>query len=427
MQQLRNLIITADHLLRLVPDDSLDKLLSDPTARGKEQDYLKLLVEIRQALDFKMAAEQHIIFCHSSNDNGSVSCRLVMHHRDILRCNFVGTHDIDPGREVLYPYGKVTFGLPLDDKNSRFVRDIEHDLVNSVEIARLYVDRIMCKPSFSIGSYRVDPMCATQVYGDGECGVYYGNFTINTTYSQKETDFGKLNEIIKSGVDAYMSRQHNALIETVKQYRLKTALDALTPNGFGKLNATKVVDCYTAFMKHKKSSFYGNTATRFRVGNTSLYTFRAFGAHHIHVKGVPGTVVALDVPPCKSGECNTWLLDQMRRYADFVKFADRIPNANNAVIDLIFDAYVMHGIPVVTKDHVFDVPYTKTEEYVSASGKQFVLENDPAKKYLWWMKWNGRKVKVGLDIGKGLRFFGVGWMFVSEVADMLREIVRTRN
>lgn len=425
MQMFKHVLITMDHLLSVNRDGDLDKLLEDKSLDGNNKDTLKAMIAVRDAVDLKMVAKNHIILCHNKRNDGSISFRLVMHPRDILACKFFGSLDIDPGHVVNYPYGPVRFGeynVPVNHATG-FIEGVERDIVNSVEIARVYPDHIMYKPSFSIKSYEIDTVCAKATYDDYR-DVYYGNFTIETRFSQKETDFGKLNQILSDGVDAYMSKQHNDLIETLKQFRTKEVLHALTPTKDGKLNECRVIQVYDAFFRNKKTSFYGNNATRFRVGKTSMYVFRALGAHHIHVKGIPGTVVLLERPPCTMGTCNEKLLDKMRRFADFVQIAGRMKFTNNAVIDLIFDAYVVHGLQVATSEHIFAIPYLDTEEYLHSARGGFILHRDKDKKYLWWLKWNGEKTKVGLAVGKGLHFFGCGWDFTPALKDVLEKIHR---
>ena len=425
MNQFKHTIITYDHLLGLNVDGDLDNLLEDPELAGKDQNSLKAMLAIRKHLDFKAASSSHVIFAHSRHDVGCVSCRLVLSPRDMLSCKFFGNNIMKSDEHSFsFPYGPVSLGRLIGRNEVRKLDDDERDLVNSVEIARVYPDRIMCKPKFFIKNYTIEPDCVKYGY-DFYRDVYYGNFNIDTRFSQKETDFSKLDQILSDGVDAYMSKQHNDLIATVLQLRTKTVLSGLTPGNDGTLITRRVAMCYEAFLKNKKTTFFGNTATRFRIGPKSVYVFRAFGVHHIHVRGVPGTVVALDEShPCTTGNCNPALLDQMRRYADFAQFADRLKYANNAVRDFIFDAYVVHGIPVVTQDHVFDMPCIDTQEYIKVSRRTVVLERDKDKKYLWWLRWNDNKVKLGLAVGKGPHFFGCGWQFTDPVRDALEQIRR---
>ncbi|MBR2305726.1 MAG: hypothetical protein IKA48_00695 [Fibrobacter sp.] len=424
MKQFKHTIITYDHLLGLNVDGDLDKLIDDPELAGKNQNSLKAMLAIRNNLDFKVAAENHIILCHSHQFDGSISCRLAMPANDLLSCKFYRYPNSDtPWHNFEFPYGPVYIGKPTGCDYSRQVDDDEQDLVNSVEIARVYPDRIMCKPKFCVKRYSVEPDCVKYGY-ELYREVYYGNFRIDTTFAQKETDFAKLNSILVDGVNAYMSKQHNALIATVLQLRKKTVLRGLTPGNDGTLSTRWVSMCYEAFLKNKKTTFFGNTATRFRIGPKSIYVFRAFGVHHIHVQGVPGTVVTLDDHPCSTGTCKPALLDQMRRYADFVTFVDRIEYANNALRDFIFEAYVIHGIKVITETHVFDMPYTDTPEYLNVSSRTVRLERDKDKKYLWWLNWNGRKVKLGLAVGKGPHFFGSGWSFTEPAKDILEQVRR---
>lgn len=424
MKQFKHIIITYDRLLGLNVDGDLDKLIADPTLLGNDQDSLRSMLAIRKHLDFKAAASNHIIFCHPPKDDGSVSCRLVMAPNDILACKFFGNNIMQSGEHAFsFPYGPVSLGRIIGRAEVRTLDDDERDLVNSVEIARVYPDRIMCKPKFFIKYYTIEPDCVKYGYGFYR-DVYYGNFNIDTKFSQKETDFTKLDQILTDGVDAYMSKQHNDLIATVLQLRKKTVLRGLTPGNDGTLSTRRVSMCYEAFLKNKKSTFFGNTATRFRVGPKSIYVFRAFGVHNIHVQGIPGTVVTLDDHPCSTGTCKPALLDQMRRYADFVTFADRIEYANNAVRDFIFEAYVIHGIKVITETHVFDMPYMDTPEYLKVSSRTVRLERDKDKKYLWWLNWNGQKVKLGLAVGKGPHFFGSGWSFTEPAKDILEQVRR---
>ena len=425
MQQFKHKIITYDHLLGLNVDGDLDNLIEDPELSGKDQNSLKAMLAIRKHLDFKAAAENHIILCHSHQLDGSISCRLAMPANDLLSCKFYRYPNGDTRwHKFGFPYGPVYIGKPTGCDYSRQVEGDEQNLVNSVEIARVYPDRIMCKPKFFIKKYTIEPDCVKYGY-EFYRDVYYGNFNIDTRFSQKETDFAKLDQILSDGVNAYMSKQHNDLIATVMQLRTKTVLSGLTPGMDGTLSAHRVSMCYEAFLKNKKTTFFGNTATRFRIGPKSIYVFRAFGVHHIHVHGVPGTVVALDEShSCTTGNCNPALLDQMRRYADFAQFEDRIKYANNAVRDFVFEAYVVHGIPVVTPDHVFDMPYIDSPEYIKVSRRTVALERDTAKKYLWWLRWNDKKVKLGLAVGKGPHFFGCGWQFTEQVKDLLEQIRR---
>ena len=423
MKQFKHIIITYDHLLSVNVDGYLHKLIKESDLTGTPKDSLLSMAQIREHLNFKLAANKHIIFCHPKKDDGSVSCRLVMAPNDILACKFYKyPNDEFTEHAFAFPYGKVCIGKPVGWPNSHQVDDDERDLVNSVEIARVYPDRIMCKPKFSIKDYAIEPDCVKYGY-EFYRDAYYGNFTIETRFSQKETDFTKLDQILTDGVDAYMSKQHNALIASVLQYRKRMALYCLSTCG-GTLNKHLVYLCYEAFLKNKKTTFFGNTATRFRIGPTSIYVFRAFGVHHIHVQGVPGTVVTLDDHPCSTGTCKPALLDQMRRYADFVQFEDRIKYANNAVRDFIFEAYVIHGIKVITEDHVFDMPYNDTPEYLKVSRRTVRIERDKDKKYLWWLNWNGQKVKLGLAVGKGPHFFGSGWPFIEPVKDMFEQFRR---
>ena len=423
MNQFKHTIITYDHLLGLNVDGDLDNLITDPTLSGNDQDSLRSMLAICQHLDFKAAAFNHIIFCHSPKHDGSVSCRVVMTQHDILACKFYKyPNDSIESHEFAFPYGHVWIGKPSGWDYTRQVEDDERDLVNSVEIARVYPDRILCKPKFSIKDYAIEPDCVKYGY-DFYRDTYYGNFTIETRFSQKETDFTRLDQILTDGVDAYMSKQHNDLIASVLQYRKGMTLYCLSTCG-GTLNKHLVYLCYEAFLKNKKTTFFGNTATRFRIGPKSIYVFRAFGVHHIHVQGVPGTVVTLDDHPCSTGTCKPALLDQMRRYADFVQFEDRIEYANNAVRDFIFEAYVIHGIKVITEGHVFDMPYNGTPEYLKVSRSTVRLERDGDKKYLWWLNWNGQKVKLGLAVGKGPHFFGSGWSFTEPVKDILEQVRR---
>jgi len=423
MHQFDHMLITTDHFLQLNVDGELNHLLEDESCRGPEEELLKLMVKIRDNMDFKMLADNHVICCHSMPGDCYVSFRLVLRYNDLLACKFCGFRDIEYPVTIEYPYGRVGFGLDGNSggRKQSFLFGDEYKIANSVEIARAYPDRIMCKPSFALRHYTVEPECVKYGY-DRPNEVYYGNFSIETTYSQKSEDFSSLNSIISSGVDAYMSRQHTALINTLKQLRAETVETALQPDKNGKLNSQRVVRCYNAFFKNRKSSFFGNSATRFRVGKASIYVFRAFGVHHIHVAGIPGTVVALDNPPCTSGECKPDMIDQMRRYADFVQFSDSIQYANNAVRDFIFDAYVIHGIPVITEGHIFDIAYSGTDGYLRYSATKCVLTRDSEKKYLWWLKWNGKTVKVGLDVGKKPHFFGFGWNFTSPLKETLENI-----
>lgn len=424
MKQFKHKIITYDHLLGLNVDGDLDKLIDDPELAGKDQNSPKAMLAIRNNLDFKVAAENHIILCHSHQLDGSISCRLAMPANDLLSCKFYRYPNSDtPWHKFEFPYGTVYIGKPTGCDYSRQVDDDERALVNSVEIARVYPDRIMCKPKFFIKNYTIEPDCVKYGY-EFYRDVYYGNFNIDTKFSQKETDFTKLDQILTDGVNAYMSKQHNDLIATVLQLRKKTVLMGLTPGNDGTLSTRRVSMCYEAFLENKKTTFFGNTATRFRVGPKSIYVFRAFGLHHIHVQGVPGTVVTLDDHPCSAGTCKPALLDQMRRYADFVQFEDRIKYANNAVRDFIFEAYVIHGIKVITEDHVFDMPYMDTPEYLKVSSRTVRLERDTDKKYLWRLNWNGQKVKLGLAVGKGPHFFGSGWSFTEPAKDMLEQVRR---
>lgn len=424
MKQFKHIVITYEHLLGLNVDGDLDKLIDDPELAGKDQDSLKSMLAIRKHLDFKAAASNHVIFSHSRDAVGCVSCRLVLSPRDILSCKFFGNNIMQSDEHTFsFPYGPVSLGRIIGRDEVRKLDDDERDIVNSVEIARVYPDRIMCKPKFSIKNYTIEPDCVKYGY-EFYRDVYYGNFNIDTSFSQKETDFTKLDQILVDGVNAYMSKQHNDLIATVLQLRKKTVLRGLTPGLDGTLSTHRVSMCYEAFLKNKKSTFFGNCATRFRIGPKSIYVFRAFGIHHIHVHGVPGTVVTLDDHPCSTGTAKPALLDQMRRYADFVQFEDRIKYANNAVRDFIFEAYVIHGIKVITEDHVFDMPYMDTPEYLKVSSSTVRLERDKDKKYLWWLNWNGQKVKLGLAVGKGPRFFGVGWSFTEPVKDMIEQFRR---
>lgn len=428
MKQFKHTIITYDHLLSMNVDGCLHKLIKESelagTPKGTPKDSLISMAQIREHLNFKLAANMHIIFCHPKKDDGSVSCRLVMAPNDILACKFFGNNIMQSGKHTFsFPYGPVSLGRLIGSAEVITLDDDERDLVNSVEIARVYPDRIMCKPKFFIKNYTIEPDCVKYGYGFYR-DVYYGNFNIDTKFSQKETDFAKLDQIISDGVVAYNSKQHNDLIATVLQLRKKTVLRGLTPGNDGTLSTHRVLMCYEAFLKNKKSTFFGNTATRFRIGPTSIYVFRAFGVHHIHVQGVPGTVVTLDDHPCSTGTCKPALLDQMRRYADFVQFEDRIQYANNAVRDFIFEVYVIHGIKVITEDHVFDMPYMDTPEYLKVSRSTVRLERDKNKKYLWWLNWNGQKVRLGLAVGKGPHFFGSGWSFTEPVKDMLEQVRR---
>ena len=422
MKQFKHTIITYDHLLGLNVDDDLDKLTKESDLTGTPKDSLLSMMQIREHLNFKLAANKHIIFCHPQKADGSVSCRLAMAPNDILACKFYKyPNDEFTEHAFAFPFGKAYIGKPHGWDYSRQVDDDERDLVNSVEIARVYPDRIMCKPKFSIEKYTIEPDCVK--YGYGSCrDVYYGNFNIATRFSQKDTDFTRLGQILADGVDAYMSKQHNDLIATVLQLRKKTVLMGFTPGNDGTLSTHRVSMCYEAFLKNKKTTFIGNTATRFRIGPKSIYVFRAFGVHHIHVQGIPGTVVTLDDHPFSTGACKPALLDQMRRYADFVQFEDRIEYANNAVRDFIFEAYVIHGIKVITEGHVFDMPYNGTPEYLKVSRSTVRLERDRDKKYLWWLNWNGQKVKLGLAVGKGPHFFGSGWPFTEPVKDVLEQV-----
>ena len=420
MKQFEHTIITYDHLLGLNVDGDLDDLMEDPELAGKDQDSLKSMLAIRKHLDFRAAASSHVIFSHVI---GGVSCRLVLGPRDILSCKFFGNNIMQSHEHTFsFPYGPVLLGRHIGRDEVRKLDDDERDIVNSVEIARVYPDRIMCKPKFFIKNYAIEPDCAKYGY-ESYRNAYYGNFNIATRFSQKETDFNRLDQVLADGVDAYMSKQHSDLIATVLQYRKRRALYCLSTCG-GTLNTHLVYLCYEAFLKNKKSTFFGNTATRFRIGPKSIYVFRAFGVHHIHVQGVPGTVVTPDDHPCSTWTCKPALLDQMRRYADFVQFEDRIEYANNAVRDFIFEAYVIHGIKVITEGHVFDMTYNDTPEYLKVSRSTVRLERDRDKKYLWWLNWNGKKVKLGLAVGKGPHFFGSGWSFTEPVKDMLEQVRR---
>lgn len=424
MKQFKHTIITYDHLLSVNVDGYLHNLIKESDLTGTPKDSLLSMAQIREHLNFKLAANNHIIFCHPKKDDGSVSCRLVMAPNDILACKFYKyPNDEFTEHAFAFPYGNIHIGKPVGWPNSHQVDDDERDLVNSVEIARVYPDRIMCKPKFFIKNYTIEPDCVKYGY-EFYRDVYYGNFNIDTRFSQKETDFTKLDQILADGVNSYMSKQHNDLIATVLQFRKNTVLRGLTPDKDGTLSTHRVSMCYEAFLKNKKTTFFGNTATRFRIGPKSIYVFRAFGVHHIHVQGVPGTVVTLDDHPCSTGTCKPALLDQMRRYADFVQFEDRIKYANNAVRDFIFDAYVIHGIKVITEDHVFDMPYMDTPEYLNVSSRTVLLARDKDKKYLWRLYWNGQKVKLGLAVGKGPHFFGSGWSFTEPVKDMLEQLRR---
>ena len=427
MRQFKHIIITYDRLLSVNVDGYLHKLIKESDLTGTPKDSLLSMVQIREHLNFKLAANKHIIFCHPKKDDGSVSCRLVMAPNDILACKFYKyPNDEFAEHAFAFPYGKVYIGKPSGWDYSRQVDDDERDLVNSVEIARVYPDRIMCKPKFFIKNYTIEPECVKYGY---ECyrDVYYGNFSIDTKFSQKETDLTKLDQILLDGVDAYMSKQHNDLIATVLQFRRKAVLMGIGPVKDGMLSTNRVSMsmCYEAFLKGKKTTFFGNTSARFRIGPKSVYVFRALGIHHIHVHGVPGTVAVLDDYPSSTSICKPGLIDQMRRYADFVQCEDRIQYANNAVRDFIFEAYVIHGIKVVTEDHVFDISYMDTQEYLKVSRSTVVLKRDKVKKYLWWLIWNNQKVRVGLAVGKGQRFFGAGWDFTAPLKDVFEQIRQT--
>ena len=66
-------------------------------------------------------------------------------------------------------------------------------------------------------------------------------------------------------------------------------------------------------------------------------------------------------------------------------------------------------------------------EDLNVSRSTVRLERDKDKKYLWWLNWNGQKVKLGLAVGKGPHFFGSGWPFTEPVKDMFEQFRRIGN
>lgn len=412
-------VISFDRLLTFDRDGECSRLLLGCQVPLEGYDSVRAMMRIRDNLDFRMAGEHAIMFMHPFDRTEYVSCRVLMHPKDVLRCRYPAGKADDCCSNVVYPAGKFYV-----KDNAEYDAD-DLDVLNSVEIARVYRDHIAYKPRFSIDRYTVDEKCA-EATRNWNMGEFLGNFVIDTSYSQRTEDFSKLNGILAEGADAYGMR-HGKLIEDAKRRRAECAchmLDKYT----GGTSFFAAETLYNIFLKGYRDGIYGTAASRFRIGKSGrrggkeIYVYRLNGNNYIYVPGIAGAVISPDVTARHSTPVDERSLAQFARFSEFVRFLDTVKFTNSAVRDLIFVLFVQVGCEVVTPEHIFAVPYRDTREYLTVSRLRVVLSRDKSKNYMWTIAYLGKTVRVVFNQKPSNRCFGAPREFSEDIKDALQEL-----
>lgn len=416
-------VISFDRLLTFDRDGECSRLLLGCQMPLAGSDSVRAMMKIRDTLDFRMAGEHAIMFMHPFDRQEYVSCRVLMHHKDVLRCRYPAGNADDCCGQVAYPAG-----IFYVKDNAEYDTD-DLDVLNSVEIARVYSDHIAYKPSFCIDHYHVDEKCA-EATRNWDMGEYLGNFVIDTRYSQRTEDLSKLNEILAEGADAYGMR-HGKLIEDAKRRRTERACGMLDKyTGCTSFFAAETL--YNIFLKGYRDGIYGTAASRFRIGKSGrrggkeIYVFRLNGNHYIYVPGIAGAVISPDVTARHSTPVEERSLAQFARFSEFVRFLDTVKFTNRAVRDLIFVLFVQMGCEVVTPEHIFAVPYRDTREYLTVSRLRVVLSRDKSKNYMWNLAYLGKAARVAFTQKPSNGFFGAPREFSEDIKDALQELRTTK-
>lgn len=314
-----------------------------------------------------------IMFCHVSLDESYVSVRVKLSQDDPMYVKNSNQRGM-----TYFPAEKV----PLYHGT-----DKEFEVLNSVEIARVYADNLRYCPRFSAEHD-------------------YTGSTIHTTFDKirRFEDNGRMFEEFVEGIARYrIAREKMAASKfkalkdvTSRQFKLFEVMcsnkgTARQAPGFMPVSA----DFMRLYYGLKICDAVGANGV-VMVSKKLIFVHTGLGHTHIHIEGLAWNYLI----PHDDGilmRVSAEAADNTTRYMEFCRVVDRIPYANKALKVLLFDAYVIQGLPICLPDFNLGMYWTNGEEYLEVQKRKLVIKRDSVKRYLWTIETDAGPVRIAMQ------------------------------
>lgn len=321
-----------------------------------------------------------IIFCHVSLDESYVSVRLKLSQDDpmfVKKSNQRGM--------TYFPAEKVP--LYMGDSGCKNGTDKEFEVLNSVEIARVYADNLRYSPRFSAEHD-------------------YTGSTIHTTFDKirRFEDNGRMFEEFVEGIARYRIAREKMAVSRFKalkdvasrQFKL---FEVMCSNKETARKAPEFMSVSADFMR----LYYGlkicdavGANSVVMVAKKLIFVHTGLGYNHIHIEGLDWTYLI----PHDAGmvmRVSAGVADNTTRYLEFCRIVDRIPYANKALKVLLFEAYVIQGLPICLPEFNLGMYWTNNEEYLEVQKRKLVIKRDSVKRYLWTIETDAGPVRIAMQ------------------------------